>query len=412
MDGTTSRKPTGPRGSGIGRRGFAGGAAAAAFAPLVESAETRRLTVDRIEVFTVPVNHRGDWLLVRLTTRDGLTGIGDASHGQDARTLAALRGFSLAVKGRELFRLEVLRQAAIRSQPFDRSVACAFSALEQCAWDLRGKALGLPVSELMGGRLRDSLRCYANINRAAMDRSPAGFAGVAEKAVAAGFDAIKLAPWDDMPREGSPEEVERVTALGMDRARAVREVIGPQRDLLLDAHSHFALDKGLELARRVEPLKLFWLEEVTPPDPPENLARINREAAMPTAGGESLFGVKGFLPYVTANCVNIAMPDIKYCGGAFELKKIAALCEGAGMRVAPHGPASPIGHVAAAQVCATLPNFLILEYAFGETTWRADLIEPAEELVNGRFTVPARPGWGFALNEQTLASRKRSVIEL
>lgn len=396
---------------GISRRGFAGGASAA-FAPILEGAESPRLLVDRIEVFTVPVNHRGDWLLVRLTTRDGLTGIGDASHGQDAKTLAALRGFSLAVKGRELFRPEVLRQSAIRSQPFDRSVACAFSALEQCAWDLRGKALGLPVSELMGGRLRDSLRCYANINRAAVDRSPQGFAAVAEQAVGAGFDAIKLAPWDDMPRQASPEDIERVTALGIERARAVRGVLGPQRDLLLDAHSHFSLEKGLELAKRVEPLKLFWLEEVTPPDPPENLARINREAAMPTAGGESLFGVKGFHPYVAKGCVNIAMPDIKYCGGAFELKKIAALCEGAGMRVAPHGPASPIGHVAAAQVCATLPNFLILEYAFGETNWRADLVEPAEDLAKGRFAVPARPGWGFVLNEKALASRKRGVIEL
>jgi galactonate dehydratase len=98
--------------------------------------------------------------------------------------------------------------------------------------------------------------------------------------------------------------------------------------------------------------------------------------------------------------VDIAMPDVKYCGGMLELKKIAALAEAAGMPVSPHGPASPVGDFAAAHVCAGLPNFLILEYAYGEVPWRAELIDPPERLVNGCLELPERPGLGFALNDR------------
>jgi galactonate dehydratase len=250
---------------------------------------------------------------------------------------------------------------------------------------------------LFGGRLRAQIRNYANINRSVEDRTPAGFAAMAERAVRNGYDAVKLAPFDGMPRGTAAESFTRA---GIECAAAVRRAIGEKRDLLIDAHSHFDLERGLELARRMEPLKLFWLEEVTPAQPLENLAAINRAAKMPTAGGESIYGVRGFLPYINAGAVDIAMPDVKYCGGMLELKKIAALAEAAGMPVSPHGPASPVGDFAAAHVCAGLPNFLILEYAYGEVPWRAELIDPPERLVNGCLELPERPGLGFALNDR------------
>jgi len=181
-----------------------------------------------------------------------------------------------------------------------------------------------------------------------------------------------------------------------------RRVIGPNRDLLIDVHSHFDRQHGLELARRFEPLNLFWLEEVTPAEPLDDLAAINQAAAMPTAGGESRYGVEGFYPYIKAGAVDIIMPDVKYCGGVLELKKIAALAQGAGIPVAPHGPASPVGNVAAAHVCATLPNFHILEFSYGEVPWRAEVIDPPEALDRGHIVLSARPGLGIELNEKTL----------
>jgi galactonate dehydratase len=213
---------------------------------------------------------------------------------------------------------------------------------------------------------------------------------------------VKLAPFDEMPRNVADAEViEDFTVRGIACAEAVRRAIGPKRDLLIDVHSHLDLRRGLDLARRIEPLNLFWIEEVTPAEPIENLAAINHEAKAPTAGGESILGVKGFYPYIRDQAVDIVMPDPKYCGGLLELKKIAAMAEGAGLQVSPHGPATPVGTMAAAHVSATLPNFLILEHSYGEVPWRAEFIDPPETIVESALTVADRPGFGIELNERT-----------
>jgi len=231
---------------------------------------------------------------------------------------------------------------------------------------------------------------------------------MAEKAVQSGFDAVKLAPFDEMPRDLSDHaRIEEFTRQGIACASAVRSAIGPKADLLIDVHSHLDVERGLDLARRLEPLHLFWLEEVTPATPVENLARINREAPMPTAGGESIRGVKNFYPYIQAGAVDVVMPDVKVCGGMWEMKKIAAMAEGAGLLVSPHGPASPVGNVAAAHVSATLPNFHILEFSFGEVPWRAELIDPPEQLSAGVLPLAERPGFGIDINEKT--ARKYAV---
>jgi galactonate dehydratase len=382
------------------RRGFLPLSAVAAL-----PAAAPRLRIERLETFVVKVNHRGNWVLVRLTATGGVTGIGDASHGaDDAQQVALLRRTFELLQGRSVFEHESMRQAlAGELAAGGRPGAVAWGAIEQCLWDIRGKALGLPVYDLLGGRLRERVRTYANINRCTTDRTPAGFAQWAAAAAKAGFDAVKLAPFDGMPRRPKDEaEWEKYLRAGLDCGAAVRQAIGGSRDLLIDVHSHCDLRHGLDLARRFEPLRLFWLEETTPAEPLSDLATINREAKMPTAGGESIFGVKGFHRYIAAGAVDILMPDIKYAGGLWEVRKIAALAEGAGLPVSPHGPASPVGNIAAAHLCATLPNFLILELGFGEAPWRAELVEPAEEFEAGHFLPSTRPGFGVTLNEAVL----------
>jgi galactonate dehydratase len=393
----------------IRRRGFLG-SLAAPFAWPAAAAETRRIHATGLEIFRVHVNARGNWLLARLSTSAGISGIGEASHGgRDEAVAALLQQFFEPLKGRSIHDIEWLRRA-VEPEVLKRGrgAAVALSALEQCLWDIRGKTLGVPCYELFGGRLHQRIRNYANINRSA-ERSPQGFAEMAARAVRAGFDAIKMAPFDDMPRDlSNAARTEQFTRLGIERTEAVRKAIGPGCDLLVDAHSHFDLERGLQLAKRLEPLNLFWLEEVTPPRPLDHLAAINRAARMPTAGGESIYGVRGFYPYIAAQAVDIAMPDVKYCGGMLELKKIAALAEAASMPVAPHGPASPVGNIAAAHVCAGLPNFQILEFSFGEVPWRAELIDPPEAMEKGYLTLPDRPGLGITLNEKTAARYRAS----
>ncbi len=373
------------------------------FAAVAAAAPAAKITAGGLEIFVVHVNARGNWVLARLGSSAGLMGIGEGSHsGNDALTVRYLRQFAEILKGRSIFEIEWLREQ-VRPDVLKggHSAACALSALEQCSWDIIGQALNVPLYELFGGALRTSIRLYANINRSTSPRTPAAFASMAERAVEAGFDAVKLAPWDDMPADLSDAaKVEEITQLGIDRAAAVRKAIGPQRDLLLDAHSKFDVELGLKLLPRVAPLKLFWIEEVTQPP---GLPTIRRAEQMPTAGGEGLYGAKAFYPYMTAGSVDILMPDVKYSGGMLELKKVGVLAESAGLQVSPHGPASPVGNAAAAQVCATMPNFLILEFSFGEVPWRAELIDPPENAAQGRLQAPPRPGLGIRLNEKTAA---------
>ncbi len=373
-------------------------------APLFAATPKAKLTA--LEIFRLPVNKRGDWILVRVHTDQGVSGIGDASHGRDEITIAEMKKLFEQMKGRSFTDIEHLRKLGIPGAKQHRmSGACALSAIEMAMWDIAGQIFGVPVYSLFGGKLHDRIRNYANINRANFDRSPAGFAKWAADAVKNGYDAIKLASFDGFPRDASQAEAH--IRNGIDCVKAVRDVIGPDRDVLVDAHSNFTVERGLKLTEEFEPMRLFWLEEVCRGIP--DLARINQAAKMPTAGGESIFGTEGFHPYIHGGAVDILMPDIKYCGGLLELKKIAAMGEAAGLPVSPHGPASPIGNIAAAHVCMTLPNFLILELGYGEVPWRAEVVEPAEPISKGYMTLTGKPGFGFKLNDALLRKQATKV---
>lgn len=373
--------------------------------------EAAKLTISDMEMAHVRVNRRGNWLIPRLRTSNGLNGLGDASQStDDGQCIRFLKQYLDMMRGRSVFDVAWFRHAsapvcAQNGGNFGRTPSSvAASAFEQCLWDLQGKALGLPAYELFGGRIQQRIRLYANINRSTEDRTPAGFAANARRAMEAGFDAVKLAPFDDMPA-GLPDRVQldHFVQLGIDCAQAVRDVIGAKRDLLIDVHSHFNRQDGLELVRRFEPLNLYWIEEVCPPEPVENLAAIKKVAKMPTAGGEQIHGVRGFYPYIKAEAVDIVMPDVKVAGGMLELKLIAGMAEGAGLMCSPHGPASPIGNAAAAHVVATVPNFEIFEYSFGEVPWRAELVDPPERIENSSLILSDRPGLGCAINEKVAA---------
>ncbi len=191
--------------------------------------DATKIRVAGLEIFPIHVNARGNWIIVRLGTNAGISGIGEASHGtSDAATVRYLTQFSELLRGRGIFDIEWLRSVAAQQiATGGTSAACALSALEQCLWDLIGQALNVPVYDLFGGALRTSIRNYANINRSTDPRTPAGFAAMAARALDGGFDAVKLAPWDDLPANLSDSvRTEEITQLGIERAKAVRAVLG------------------------------------------------------------------------------------------------------------------------------------------------------------------------------------------
>ena len=357
------------------------------------------LRITEMEVIGVRATMRTNWIFVRLTTNDGQTGLGEASVNRRLN-LPELSGFFNLVRDRSPFEIERYRQAGwATASTGNRQQATAFSAIEQAQWDLVGKSLGAPVYDLVGGRLRDELPVYANINRATTDRSPNGFAISAQQAVADGFRAIKAAPFDGFPSlDQSRAEIEAATELGVHCIEAMRTAIGPDIDLKIDAHSHFDVALAIDVATRLEPQRLSWYEEPVPPTDLDSTMAIKNGIRQTMAGGEFLFGVEEFSPLCQNRAVDIIMPDVKHCGGVAEIRRIATVADLYDVLVSPHNPSGPVSTMVSAQVCAGLPNFDILEYQWNEVPWRGDLVDPPERFSEGILQVPDGPGYGVTLN--------------
>jgi galactonate dehydratase len=375
-----------------------------------------RLRVTGVELLPVRATERTVWLLVRLRTDAGLTGLGEASDAfgfanttkaDAARMESELRELFELVKGRSPLDIESFRQRGLVLASKGLVQATAFSAIEQALWDLAGKALDVPTSALFGGAVRDRLAVYANVNRATAPRTPQGFANTARAAAAEGFRSIKAAPWDGFPPAGSPpDRIEAAVQSGIAAARAMREAVGPDVEVMVDCHSFFDVELAVRVARELEAVRLAWYEEPVPPEKLEETLAIRRRITQPMAGGEVLFGVQGFAPLTRTKAVDVIMPDVKHCGGLLELTRIAATADADGVAVAPHNPSGPVSTAASVQVCAVLRNFRLLELQWGETAWRPELLNPPEQFVKGTIAVPSRPGFGVELNDRVVRAHR------
>jgi galactonate dehydratase len=372
-----------------------------------------RLKVTGLELLPVRATERTVWLIVRLRTDSGLTGLGEASDAfgfanttkQDAaRMESELRRFFRLVEGQSPLDIGAFRQQAERLVTAGGLVsATAYSAIEQALWDLAGKSLDVPTYTLFGGKVRDSLQVYANVNRATKPRTPAGFAAAALAAVREGFRAVKAAPFDGFPSPGSSAAaIEAAVESGIASVAAMRDAIGPDVELMVDCHSFFDVALAERVAHRLEPYRLAWYEEPVPPEKVEETREIRRRIKQPMAGGEILFGVAGFAPLIRNQTVHVIMPDVKHCGGLFELTRIAAAAETDRVSVAPHNPSGPVSTAASVQVCAVLTNFRLLEFQWGEVAWRTEVLDPPERFENGTLRVTNRPGFGVELNEKVV----------
>jgi galactonate dehydratase len=379
-------------------------------------ASAPKLRVTGIELLPVRATERTVWLIVRLRTDAGLTGLGEASDAfgfanttaADARTMESeLRSFFRLIERKSPLEIETYRQQGLEAAGRGLVAATAFSAIEQALWDLAGKALEVPSYTLFGGRVRDTLPVYANINRATNPRTPAGFAATATRAAAEGFRAMKAAPFDGFPPAGSSAQaVAAAVDSGIAAMTAIREAVGPQVALMVDCHSFFDVDLAVRVAERLQPLNLTWYEEPVPPEQTEKTLAIHKAIRQPMSGGEILFRISGFEPLIRNHAVDVIMPDVKHCGGLLELTHIAAVADAAGVKVAPHNPSGPISTAASIQICAGLRNFYFLELQWGEVPWRKDVVNPAEIFKEGSIRVPEGPGFGITLNENLIRQHR------
>ncbi|MCC6174300.1 MAG: mandelate racemase/muconate lactonizing enzyme family protein [Chloroflexi bacterium] len=324
--------------------------------------------------------------LVKITTDEGLIGVGEAYGLRDPRVSAAIVEHVLSdvLIGKDPLRIEALWQAMFAVGAFHTEgyQTQAMAAVDIALWDLKGRALGQPISVLLGGPIRESLWVYASpITLCDPDTAMTR----AREFLALGFTAIKI-------KVGGPigEDVDRVAA--------VREVVGKGFPLLLDVNATHDARTAIALARALDPFDCFWFEEPVPPEDIAGMAHVRRSITMPVATGEQSSSVYTFRDLIRAEAADVYMPNVIKAGGLSECQRIATLAHTDNLKVAPHGVGSGVGLAATLQWCAAMPNYLIYEYNQLLNPLRHDILKTKIAFEDGYLKVPTGPGLGVEID--------------
>ncbi len=371
--------------------------------------KTQNMKVECIESLVFNVSEKTNWFFIRVTVDNGMTGIGEGSlNGWETAQIAFAENVTSLLIGKSVE--EIVPQLRVFAHsPGGLIASSVISALEQAVTDVRAKRAGVPVNMMLGKAIRKTIPVYANINRGARDRSPAGIAKSARDAVAAGFNAIKIAPFDGVYfGDGSTEDFKRRTKLGIERVYAIREAVGADIKIMIDCHWRFDEPTTLDLMRELKDARLYWLECPISenPDRYQALGRLReqtRSFGMKLAGAERQIATAGFAPFIEQHLLDVVMPDVKYAGGYAEILKIALECKRHGVDFAPHNPTGPICNLASMHLCMVAPGFLILEHQLAESPLYFDVVGGYRpKLTNGCFEVPDTPGIGVELDDAIL----------
>jgi galactonate dehydratase len=360
------------------------------------------MRIEAVAFRGINVTPKTNWCFLEVRTEDGRTGIGECTlANQEGLLEAEAARLAANVTGADARHRNHLARL-IPHAPGGLVAATMLSAFDQALADLAAQRAGQPLHLFLGGALRDAVPLYANINRGANPRSPEGFAAAAQRAVAAGFGAVKLAPFEPLVWEDGVSAANRAAYTeGLARIAAVRAAVGPGVEVMVDAHWRFSPGGAAALIRDVEPFRLFWLEcPIAEANRPEirRLRSMTNDRGMRLAGAESLAGLAAYRAVVEAGCYDVLMPDAKHAGGLEEIRRIAALAQTAGIEIAPHNPTGPVCHAHSVHLCAVIPNFLMLEVQFGETEAFFDMVEGESlRFVQGAAPLPQAAGLGIRL---------------
>ena len=367
----------------------------------------------------VRATRHSEWTFAELRDANGATAVVELTCGAEtSRAASLLAELVSALAGRDGFD-EMTPDAALGLDSGriaeDRALAAAISALRSAIVFSRAARNGASLGrELGGGEDAVSVPLYANINRALLGsaRAPSDFAAAAERAVRDGFGVVKCAPFDEVSPPSSPERILERARPGLERVAAVRAAVGPGVTVLVDCHSRFEERTAPIVAERLASLGVGWFEEpVEPTRDAAALARIARAVPMPVAGGESGYGERFFLDLVAIGAVEVAMPDVKYCGGIAAAYAAGQGVVEAGGRVSLHSPSGPVAQLAGAHVTAAIAGdgevATPMEYAAHEAEWRPGLLDPPERIERGRVILPEGAGLGATLNWDEVRRRGR-----
>ncbi len=379
-----------------------------------------------IETFvTVPPTGIGGsfWVLVQLTTDDGITGVGECygiPFSADVAATMVEDMFGRYIAGSDPHDLETMYRrvysAGFTQRP-DPTVMSVFSGIEIAVWDILGKAAGKPVHQLLGGAFHDRLRTYTYLYPASAHRplgeaapsepepdayhDPAAAAERALHYVDEGFTAVKQDPTGPYTMQGGRELSMVELARSEANIRAIREAVGDRADILFGTHGQMATSSARRLARRLEQFDPLWYEEPCPPDQMAALGEVARSTSIPVATGERLTTRIEFKAALDAG-VRILQPNVGRSGGIWETKKIAAMAETYNAHLAPHIYCGPVAHAAAAQLGFSCPNFLMLETI--QTAFHDAVVAKPLEWEDGYMLRPTEPGLGIELDLDVIAA--------
>jgi galactonate dehydratase len=348
-----------------------------------------------IATFLVPPR----WLFLRIRTNEGITGWGEpVVEGRAETVRAAVAELSGLLIGEDPLRIEdhwqvLTRGGFYRGGPV---LSSAVAGIDQALWDIAGKAYGAPVHRLLGGPVRERARVYSWIG----GDEPGQIADQAREQVEAGFTAVKL------NASGRMEPIETLagTRAVIDRVAAVRDAIGPDRDLVVDFHGRVSTAMSRRLLPLLEPLSPLFVEEPSLPEYARDLAGLARHTTVPIATGERLYSRWDFRD-VLATGIAVVQPDVSHAGGISEVRRIAAMAETHDVSLAPHCPLGPIALAASLQVAFATPNFLIEEQSMGihyngGSELLGYLADPSVfRFSDGYASLPTAPGLGIEIDE-------------
>lgn len=362
----------------------------------------------------------GEFLFVEVSTDEGITGWGEITTTTKIanRALTAmLRQINHLVVGEDATRIERLWHKLFRSFTYMGSRGAAvecLSAIDIALWDIRGKALGKPIYELLGGAVRDEIELYTHPNQRKFTSDEAVVAEIRD-IVHSGHKALKFDPYahqgpllDGLAREqrdgyldgGMTRKEERAAA---ELTALIRQTAGPDIEILIDAHGRFDAPTAIRLCNSLEEAgKIDWFEEPCPPESLNALKQVRDKVNVPISWGERGHTKWDFVPVLENRLADYIMPDVTWTGGITELKKISALCEAYYIPVTPHDAAGPINVVAGAQVMMTVPNFYKLETSEWNLSKYDHLINVPLDNSNGSLKLNPAPGLGIEMNREYL----------
>lgn len=354
------------------------------------------MRITALETFSVEPR----WLFLAVHTDEGITGWGEpVVEGRSATVAAAVGELADYLVGRDPFRIEdhwqVLSKGGFyRGGPV---LSSAVAGIDQALWDIKGKALGVPVYELLGGLVRDRMRTYSWVG----GDDPASIVDAALAKQEQGLDAIKMNGSGLLRPLETRAELDRV----VERVAAVREAVGDEFDIAIDFHGRFTAAVAREALRLLEPLHPFFVEEPLVPELSSDLARICDGTTVPIATGERLYSRWDYRD-VLGSGIALAQPDLSHAGGISETRRIAAAAETHGVSLAPHCPLGPIAFAACLQLDFATPNALIQETSLGihYNDGGADLLEYLVDpsvfaTVGSAVLPPTAPGLGIEVDE-------------